>query len=358
MQALVLRGTSLTVEEWPRPTAGPGEVLVRVLAAGICGSDVHAASHLEAMMEETGPTSWYAKADLTRGVVMGHEFVAEVVEVGPDVSEWSPGDRVVRAPARETTRPVPPRLASAYSSELNGAFAGHMVLWEPALLSVPGNISVEVAATTEPCAVARHASHEAAVGVHERVLIMGAGPIGLMTLLWLKHDGVELVAVSDPVAPRRELASRLGADLVLDPSAAGFASALEAGLPQSGSAAAGAGPDVVFDCAGIPGIIRQAMEAVKRRGRVIVVGVCMDEDRFMPVIGINKELTIKFVVAYTRAEFEETLAAFSSGAIDTSSLVTRTVDLGELPAQFDRMTSGDQLDCKVIVRDPVDAMDV
>ena len=350
MQALVLRGTSLTVEEWPRPTPGPGEVLVRVLAAGICGSDVHAASHLEAMMEETGPTSWYAKVDLTRGMVMGHEFVAEVVEVGPDVSEWSPGDRVVRAPARETTRPLPPRMASAYSSELNGAFADHMVLWEPVLLAVPENISVEVAATTEPCAVARHATHETQLDVHERVLIMGAGPIGLMAMLWLKHDGVECVAISDPVARRRELASALGADLVLDPSAASFASALEAGF--------GTGPDVVFDCVGIPGIIQQAMEAVKPRGRVTVVGVCMEEDRFMPVIGINKQLTIKFVMAYTRAEFEETLAAFSSGAIDTAPVVTRTVDLGELPAQFERMTRGDQLDCKVIVRDTAGASDV
>ena len=362
MQAVVLRGTSLTVEEWPRPSPGSGEVLVRVLAAGICGSDVHAASHLESMIEETGPTSWYAKADLTKGLVMGHEFVAEVVEVGPDVSEWAPGDRVVRAPPRETTRPVPPRMASAYSSELNGAFADHMVLWEPTLLTVAENIAVEVAATTEPCAVARHASHEADVDPHERVLILGAGPIGLMTLLWLKHDGVEFVAVSDPVAKRRELASGLGADLVLDPSASDFSSTLETGFGTSTGAphsqTGQSAPDVVFDCVGIPGIIRQAMDAVKPLGRVIVVGVCMDEDRFMPVIGINKQLTIKFVMAYTRAEFEETLAAFSSGAIDTVPLVTRTVDLGDLPAQFARMANGDQHDCKVIVRDTLGTNDV
>ena len=349
MQAMVLRGTSLTVEEWPRPTPGPGEVLVRVLAAGICGSDVHAASHLEAMMAETGPTSWYAKVDLTQGVVMGHEFVAEVVEVGPDVDEWSPGDRVVKAPARETTRPFPSRMASAYSSELNGAFADHMVLWEPVLLGVPDNISVEVAATTEPCSVARHATHEAKIDQGERALIMGAGPIGLMAMLWLKHDGVELVAISDPVPERRELAADLGADLVLDPSDPAFASDLESAF--------GAGPDVVFDCVGIPGIIRQAMDAVRPAGRVIVVGVCMEEDRFLPFVGINKALTITFSVAYTRAEFEETLAAFSSGAVDTTPLVSRTVDLGDLPAEFDRMASGAQADCKVLVSSAVDASD-
>ena len=342
MQAMVLRGTTLTVEEWPRPTPGSGEVLVRVLAAGICGSDVHAAEHLESIIEETGPTSWYEKADLANGMVMGHEFVAEVVEVGPDVSGWSPGDRVVKAPARATTRPLPPRMASAYSSELNGAFADYMVLWEPTLLAVPGNVSVEVAATTEPCSVARHATHVAEVEPGERPLIMGAGPIGLMALLWLKHDGVEFVAVSDPVAERRELASRLGADLVLDPSDPAFASALDAGFE--------AGPDIVFDCVGIPGIIRQAMDAVRPRGRVIVVGVCMEEDRFLPFVGINKALTITFSVAYTHADFEETLAAFGSGAIDTTLLVTRTVDLGELPEEFARITAGDQLDCKVLVR--------
>jgi len=349
MQALVLRGTSLTVEEWPRPTPASGEVLVRVLAAGICGSDVHAAVHLEAMIEETGPTSWYAQADLENGMVMGHEFVAEVVEVGPDVTEYSPGDRIVKAPARETTRPLPPRQVGAYSSQLNGAFADYMALWEPTLLAVPDNISVEVAATTEPCSVARHATHEGEVETHERALIMGAGPIGLMALLWLKHDGVELVAISDPVDERRELASRLGADLVLDPSDPDFDSHLEGGFGQ--------GPDVVFDCVGIPGIIRQAMDAVRPAGRIIIVGVCMEEDTFMPVVGINKALTLKFSVAYTRAEFEETLAAFSSGAVDTTPLVSRTVDLGDLPAEFDRMASGAQADCKVLVSSAVDASD-
>ncbi len=347
MQALVLRGTTLTVEEWPRPTPASGEVLVRVLAAGICGSDVHAAVHLEAMMKETGPTSWYAEADLDGGMVMGHEFVAEVVEVGPDVTEYAPGDRIVKAPARETTRPLPPRMVGAYSSQLNGAFADYMALWEPTLLAVPDNISVEVAATTEPCAVARHATHKGEVERHERALIMGAGPIGLMAMLWLKHDGVDLVAISDPVDERRELAARLGADLVLDPSDPDFPSHLEAGF--------GNGPDVVFDCVGIPGIIRQAMDAVRPGGRIIIVGVCMEEDTFMPVVGINKALTLKFSVAYTRPEFEETLAAFSSGAIDTTPLVTRTVGLGDLPAEFERITAGDQLNCKVIVRPDLDS---
>ena len=234
-------------------------------------------------------------------------------------------------------------MASAYSSELNGAFADYMAIWEPTLMAVPDNVSVEVAATTEPCSVARHATHVADVEARERVLIMGAGPIGLMALMWLKHDGVELVAISDPVAERRDLASACGADVVLDPSADAFDSDLETALEGR--------PDVVMDCVGIPGIIRQAMDAVKPAGRIIVVGVCMEEDRFMPVVGINKALTITFSVAYTRDEFQETLDAFGSGAIDTTPLVTRTVDLGELPEEFARITAGDQLNCKVIVRD-------
>ncbi|MXX17897.1 MAG: alcohol dehydrogenase catalytic domain-containing protein, partial [Dehalococcoidia bacterium] len=139
MQAMVLRGTTLTVEEWPQPTPGSGELLVRVLAAGICASDVHAAAHLEAIIEETGHTSWYELADLDKGMVMGHEFVAEVVEAGPDVSGWSPGDRVVKAPAGKTDRPLPPRMASANSSELNGAFADYKVLWEPTHHPLPRN---------------------------------------------------------------------------------------------------------------------------------------------------------------------------------------------------------------------------
>ncbi|MER3420066.1 MAG: alcohol dehydrogenase, partial [Chloroflexota bacterium] len=172
----------------------------------------------------------------------------------------------------------------------------------------------------------------------ERVLIMGAGPIGLMTLLWLKREGVRHVTVSEPAAPRRELATRLGADLVLDPAAEDVAARL---------AAEGGPPTVVIECVGVTGTLQQAMDLVQRRGRVVVVGVCMTEDRLTPMLGILKHLSVQFVLGYTRAEFAEALAALADGSIDPAPMITRTVTLDELPAIF--RAAGRPTDCKVLV---------
>jgi threonine dehydrogenase-like Zn-dependent dehydrogenase len=160
--------------------------------------------------------------------------------------------------------------------------------------------------------VGLHAVREARVQPGERALVMGAGPIGLMTLLWLKQHGVEQVAVSEYAAPRRELAARLGADLVIDPAAGSVAAQL---------AETGGPPPVVFEC--------------------------VMEDRIKPLIGINKHLTLQFVLGYTPDEFKEALEAIGDGRVDPSPLVTRSVSLDELPAAFRALS--DPTECKVVL---------
>jgi threonine dehydrogenase-like Zn-dependent dehydrogenase len=208
----------------------------------------------------------------------------------------------------------------------------------PLLLRVPDGVPDRVAATTEPCAVGLHAVREARIQPAERALVMGAGPIGLMTLLWLKQHGVRTVAVSEYAAPRRELAARLGADLVIDPAAGDVATALAAG---------GGAPAVVFECVGVEGTLQQAINLVERRGRVVVVGVCMTEDRIRPMSGINKHVTLQFVLGYTPEEFKEALESIGDGRIDPSPLVTRTVALEDLPAAFRALS--DPTECKVVL---------
>jgi threonine dehydrogenase-like Zn-dependent dehydrogenase len=167
---------------------------------------------------------------------------------------------------------------------------------------------------------------------------MGAGPIGLLTALWLKSDG-HIVAMSDPASPRRDLASSLGIDIVLDAASTDVAEALRQEY--------GAAPAVVFECVGIEGTLQQAMELVATRGRVIVAGVCMVEDRIRPLLAINKQLAFQFVLGYTMPEFAEALDALSSGKIAAARLVTRRVTLEELPAAFGSL--GDPKDCKVVL---------
>lgn len=357
MKAMVLRGTQLSIEDVPRPAPGPGQVLAKVRACGICGSDLHAAKYMDEMIataEVSRRRAWYT-TDVEPGIVMGHEFVAEVVEAGEGVEGWEPGARVTSMPVLMT--PEPPGFQSiGYSPETPGAYSEYVVMSAPLLLRVPDNVSDEIAATTEPCAVGLHAVRESGIRPEQSALVMGAGPIGLMTLLWLKHEGVRYVAVSDYSAERRALATKLGADDVFDPAAVNVAEALSHALFEPapgredlsyGGGPIVAAPDVVFECVGVEGTLQQAMEFVQMRGKVIVVGVCMKEDRIRPLLGINKQLTLVFVLGYSAAEYAEALRAFGEGTIDTSPLVTRTIGIDDLPAAFAALA--DPKDCKVVV---------
>src|SRR5438067_1486388 len=245
MRAMVMRRSGLAVEEVERPRPGPGQVLARVRACGVCGSDLHFARFGAELVAEAraGNFALGATIDLEAGVVMGHEFMAEVVEAGPGVEGWAPGTRVTSVPA--LIDPSMPNGSHAIGySHYPGAYGEYIVMSAPLLLRVPENVPDHVAATTEPCAVGLHAVRMAKLQPGERALIIGAGPIGLMTLLWLKQAGVQQVTVSEYAAPRRELAARLGANRVLNPADEDVAQRLEA---------EGGAPEVVFECVGIEG---------------------------------------------------------------------------------------------------------
>lgn len=341
MRAMVLRGKDLSIEEMERPAPGPGQVLARVRACGICGSDLHAATYAEDMIRAarvSGRTAW-DNMDLDRGVVMGHEFVAEVVAAGPGAESWAAGARVVSVPVLPSSASSRGVEGIGYSSTYPGAYGEYVLMAASMLLPVPERLPDRVAATTEPCAVGLHAVREAKLQPGEHALVMGAGPIGLMTLLWLKHEGATHVTVSELAPERRELAARLGADLVLDPKADD--------VPARVAAAVGGPPAVVFECVGVQGTLQQAMELVARRGRVVVVGVCMTPDQMMPMVGINKHLTLQFVLGYTPDEFAEALQGLADGTVDTAPLITRSVTLDELPAAFRSLS--DPKDCKVML---------
>ena len=341
MKAMVLRGKNLAVESVPEPVPGPGQVLARVLACGICGSDLHAAKYMDDMVAASrmsGNVAWDTE-DQDAGIVMGLEFVAEVVQAGPGAEAWSPGTRVTSIPVLIDPASPNGMVALGYSTKYPGAYGEYVVMSAPILLAVPDSVPDRVAATTEPCAVGLHAVREARMQPSETAVVMGAGPIGLMTLLWLKKEGVKHVTVSEYAEPRRALARQLGADLVVNPGDQDLAAAL--------LEATGAPPPVVFECVGVEGTLHQAMQLVARMGRVVVVGVCMKEDRIFPMVGINKQLTLQFVLGYTPVEYAEALGALADGSIDTSPMVTRTVGIEELPAAFEALASPH--DCKVVV---------
>jgi threonine dehydrogenase-like Zn-dependent dehydrogenase len=222
---------------------------------------------------------------------------------------------------------------------------------------------LEVAALTEPIAVAWHAVNRGEVRRKDTAVVLGCGPVGLAVILVLKARGVATVIASDPSPGRRALAQACGADIVVDPgSASPFAGStgfttMQAPIGAAIDAVISLGrlpvpwwqswrvldrlgatkpkAPVVFECVGIPGMIEQVLTGTPLYSRVVVVGVCMGADAFRPSMAINKELDLRFTVGYTPLEFRDTLHALASGRIDPTPLMTGRVGLEGVPKAFD-----------------------
>ncbi len=329
MRAVVLRDSKLAVDTVPDPEPGPGEALVRTLACGICGSDLHALDHADKMVEAARESGAPFALDLSRDLVMGHEFCVEIVDFGPGTtSRLRPGDRAVSIPVLLR----PPRIEPiGYSNEVPGGYAELMVLGAGLLLPVPNGLATEHAALTEPMAVGLHAVEMARMQHSDVPLVVGCGPVGLAVIAALRLRGAEPIVASDYSPARRRLAAALGAHVVNDPAESRAMDAL--------SEAAKLRPVVIFECVGVPGMIDRLMKEAPRAARIIVAGVCMEDDRFRPMLGIHKELSLQFVLGYAPHEFAGTLDAIAEGRIDVSQLITGRVSLGEVPQAFETLRS-------------------
>ncbi len=250
------------------------------------------------------------------------------------------------------------------SAHAPGGYAEQMLVQEALMLPVPNGLAPEVAALTEPLAVAWHAVRRGEVGRRTVAIVIGCGPIGLGVILMLKAKGVRTVVASDYSATRRELAARCGADVVIDPGSEGaFTARGEARYLADAPAALelavgtleklerlpvgwwhllrlgerlGAGPrrPVIFECVGAPGVIESIIDGAPLFSRVIVVGVCVGPDRFTPAMAVNKEIDLRFVFGYTPLEFRDTLHMLADGKVDPIPMITGTVGLDGVAGAF------------------------
>ena len=347
MRAVVMRNQRLVVADLPSPEPGPGEVLVRTLACGICGSDLHALKHAAQFVEAQRRAGALSAMDLSRDVVMGHEFCAEVVEHGPGTrGTLRPGTRVCSRPA--LIRADGPR-AVGYSNDTPGGYAEYMRLTEALLLPVPDGLGTELAALTEPMAVGLHAVAKAHLLPDDAPLVIGCGPVGLAVIAALRLASARPIVAADFSARRRELAVALGADVVVDPAKVmPWQSWREAAVWRDSSRAPALPPwipgpplrpAVVFECVGVPGVLDQLMAASPKGTRIIVVGVCMEADTIHPMLGISKELNLQFVLGYTPEEFAATLTHIAEGRIPAAPLITGRVGLDGVAEAFATLAS-------------------
>jgi threonine dehydrogenase-like Zn-dependent dehydrogenase len=362
MRAVVCSNAELEVRERPEPAPGRGQVRIEVLRCGICGSDLHARDGCDAWADMAARAGYERFARSDQQIVFGHEFSGEVAEYGPGCRKRSPtGTRVVAVPLLRGSGGVDTVGLSVHAP---GAYAERMLVEESMMMAVPNGLGPEVAALTEPMAVAWHAVRRGEVGMRTVAIVIGCGPIGLAVILLLKAKGVRTVVASDYAPARRALATACGADVVLDPAHESPLTAVErrGHLMDVPSAlelavgtreklerlpfgwwhawrlgeALGAAPKhpVIFECVGVPGVIDSIIEGAPLFSRVVVVGVCVGVDRITPAMAINKEIDLRFVLAYTPLEFRDTLHMLAEGDVDPSPLITGTVGLDGVKDAF------------------------
>jgi (R,R)-butanediol dehydrogenase / meso-butanediol dehydrogenase / diacetyl reductase len=332
-------GELLSVEDRQTPSARPGELVLKVAYCGICGTDLHATEKSAIPLEQ--------------GTVLGHEFSGTVAESAAE--GWQRGDRIIGLPLYECDdcRPLGgcrDRLGIlcgrtkviGLAADTPGGYAEYLTLPAHNALRVPDSVDLRDAALTEPLSVGAHAVRLAGGLLGARVLVIGAGPIGLAVTIFARAAGARRVVASELDPVRRDRAATLGADATIDVAAEPVGAAF--------ARIAGSAPDVIFECVGAPGLLRQCIDIAPVHGRVVVVGVCRHEDSILPRIAIRKELTVQFALGYTRDEFALVLDMLAAGRIDAPALVSDVIRLDALPAMFESLRRPNP--CAKVLIDP------
>ncbi len=343
MRAAIFRNGEIVADTLPEPVPGAGQVLVKTLACGICGSDLHARKHAHRMAEMTrhlnGAASRWTPAATWCSATSSAARCSTTARRRQ--KRFKTGTRVCSVPALLSAEGP---KGIGYSNDNVGAYAERMLLSEALLLEVPNGLAAEHAALTEPLAVGIHAVEKANVRGDEVPLVIGCGPVGLAVIAGLRLKGLRPIIAADYSPARRALAEKMGADVVIDPAQtlpfktwaehAAMTAEQKAARPPAQMWLPALKPALIFECVGVPGVIQQIFEGAPRDARIVVVGVCMETDRSEPMLGIMKELSVQYVLGYTPTEFASSLQLLADGKVDAASLITGKVGIDGVAQAF------------------------
>lgn len=310
----------LVPTDLPERALGPNEARVQVAFCGICGSDIH----------------MRASPAIPAGAVMGHEFSGTVSEVGSAVEGSSVGDRVAVYPFASCEE-CPNCLRGDFHVCLQaattglglganpGAYAESVVVQESMLVPIPDELALEYGALVEPFAVGLHGVTIGQAKPGDRCVVIGAGPIGLMTALSLQARGIDQVIVIEKNERRQERIRSFGFDaLGLEDVHMNVLEAFDGDLP-----------DVVFECAGNPAAPQLAIELVRSRGVIVLLGVLEEPVEISQLVLLIKEAQLRASFAYRRDEFEEALELLAEGKLPADRLITGTASLERAQEMFE-----------------------
>jgi len=331
MKAVTFQGlhTPLAFEEIADPTPGEGELVVKVGRCGICGSDLH-------MTED-------AAYGCKHGDVLGHEFAGEVVALGKGTTGKKVGDLVSVIPLKscgscEHCRKGAVQWCTGFGLQ-GGGYAEYAVTRPNQCMTLPADLTLADGAIIEPLAVALHGINLSGLKTGDKVLVLGAGPIGLAVAFWAKRYGAGRVAVQDISDWQQARALDMGADaFVVDPE-----NPVESAVQGLGGEA-----DIVFECVGILGLIDQAVHQVRPDGTIVLLGLCTKPDTIHTFPMLSRQVKLVTSAFFTVQEYKASLAALEQGAIEPRLLVTDTISLTETPDVFESLKKRTK-QCKVMI---------
>ncbi|KAG9771196.1 sorbitol dehydrogenase, partial [Aureobasidium melanogenum] len=304
------------IESTPRPQLSPGQILIKPSHVGICGTDLH-----EYIAGPTfAPIEPHAVTRETIPIGMGHEFSGTILEVSPDVpnaSSFKPGQK------NGVENACPNGGFIGLSGGGGGLSEAVAVPWD-AVLPLPDNVELDTGALVEPLSVAWHAvaaSPLVEIGPkNASVLVLGGGPIGLAVVQVLVAHGTKKIIMSEIAAQRQAFAREFGAHHVLAPNVYDV-------VGVSRELCHGEGPDIVFDCAGVPASFESACKAIKARGTVVNVAIWEKPVSFNPNSLVFNEGKYVGVLGYQRKDFVEVIQAIADGRLQPNKMITRKIPL-------------------------------
>jgi (R,R)-butanediol dehydrogenase / meso-butanediol dehydrogenase / diacetyl reductase len=338
----------LRIEDVAEPPApGPGQVVVRVVTCGICGTDLH--EYVEGPI--VTPVEPHPLTGAQNPQILGHEFAGDVVAVGAGVTRVVEGDRVAIMPlaycgqcpyCQRGLQHLCATMACVGLSHPWGGMAELATVAEYQVVRLPAGVTHEQGALIEPTAVAAYGVERAGVGPGDRVLVTGAGPIGALAALCARSAGASTVYVSEPNAARRVRAEALGVATVLDPTAVDVPELLREECD-------GLGVDVAIECSGHASGFATAIQSLRRRGTVAQTGLFVGEASVEPMLWSLNDLTIVGTWCYWVYDFDRIAAQIAAGDLPVERIVTSSVTLDGAQRAFAMLASGTANEIKVLV---------
>lgn len=338
MKCVKLKGTRLLeLDEMDKPVSKNGSVVFKVNSCGICGSDIH---------------NWVNGSP--ENLVLGHEFAGVVVDPG-DRSDLAIGDRITGLPISpcgicEACRSGNPQYclhtwdkAVGLSLDNSGGYAEYSSCRSDMVKKIPDNVTDDEACMVEPSAVSLHAVNLADIKVGEKVLIIGAGIIGLMAAEFAKLNGASYIALLETNPKRGEKAVKLGA-------VNEYYNALEEDIINKLFEKTNGGFDKVIECCGNTPAVTEAITATKPGGTVVLVGVSYEAITIPSVVAVLREIKLQGAIAYTELEFEKCLELISQKKLNVKKYIDDKIQLGKAQNAFERLTSGTDDAIKIIFK--------